>query len=263
MSLTVAIADAYSTTGAAWQLGPGRVYDRLADRLLDACPVPLAGRRVLDLGAGTGAATRAAARRGAKVTAVDAAVGMLAAGAASRPPAVVGDALALAFRSEAFDVVVAAFSLNHLTDPVAGLREAARVTRPGGAIVACAYAVDDHHPAKDATEGAAGARGWVPPAWHASMREHAVPLLATVERAAGAARQAGLADVAAANVRVRFPDLGPADLVAWRLGMAQLAPFVASLSVTEVEQLTTDAVARLGDAPPLERSVIVLTGRVQ
>ena len=39
-----------------------------------------------------------------------------------------------------FDVTVAAFSLTHLVHPSTGLREAARVTRAGGAVIASAYA---------------------------------------------------------------------------------------------------------------------------
>ena len=263
MSLSGDVAAAYSATGAAWARGPGRVYDRLAERLVDACPVPLAGRDVLDLGAGTGAASRAAVDRGARVVAVDAAIGMLLAGAGARPPSAAADALALPFPDATFHAVVAAFSLNHLHDPGAGLAEAARTTRSGGAVVAASYALDDGHPARDAVDAAARALGWDPPAWHRSVREETVPRLATVERAAAAARGAGLVDVRADNVRVAYPDLGPAELVAWRLGMAHLAPFVASLPAATADALVADAIARLDGAPMLERSVIVLTGCVR
>lgn len=261
MTVAPTTADAYSSTASAWQRGPERVYERLAARLVDAFPVPIAGCLVLDVGAGTGAATRAAARRGARVIAVDIAFGMLAADSRSRPPAAVGDALALPFGCGAFDAVVAAFSLNHLKDPAAGLREAARVTRRRGAIVAAAYALDDWHPVRDATEAAARSHGWVPERWYESIRDDAIPRLATVDRAVAVARRAALTEVDAVNVRVSYPDLGPDDLVAWRLGMAHLAPFVASLPVDQVERLTTDAVVRLGDAPVLERSAIILSGR--
>ena len=40
----VSLGDAYSATGAAWRDGPERVYERLADVLVAASPVPLAGR---------------------------------------------------------------------------------------------------------------------------------------------------------------------------------------------------------------------------
>ena len=115
---------------------------------------------------------------------------MLAAMGADRPPAVAADALALPLRTDAFDVVVAAFSINHLVDPAAGLREASRVTRPDGAILASAYAHDDAHPAKQAVEEAARALGWAPPAWYEAIRAEAVPQLATAEGMEAAAREA-------------------------------------------------------------------------
>ena len=82
------------------------------------------------------------------------------------------------------------------------------------------------------------------------MREEAVPRLATVERAAAAAEAAGLTGVEVQPRRVPFPDLTAGDLVAWRLGMAQLAPFVATLSADARAALAADAEARLGSSPP-------------
>jgi ubiquinone/menaquinone biosynthesis C-methylase UbiE len=255
------VAEAYSRTGAAWQAGPERVYRRLAAELVARSPVPLVGRLVLDLGAGTGAATVAIRAVGGRPIAADVAPGMLAAMGADRPPAVAADALALPLRSGAVDVVVAAFSVNHLVDPGAGLREARRVTWPGGAILASSYAHDDAHPAKQAVDEAARALGWTSPAWYQAVRADAVPRLATVEGMEAAAREAGLEpDVTA--VRVPFPELGAAELVAWRVGLAQLAPFVERLPPDARTQLVADAVARLGaDHPPLVRSILVMVAR--
>lgn len=250
---------AYSATGAAWQQGPGRVYDRLAEVVISRSPVPASGAHVLDVGAGTGAVTRAALAVGAaRVTAVDAAVGMLAYDAPRRPPAAVADLRAAPFVDAAFDVAVAAFSLNHLTDPAAGLREMARVTRSGGALVASAYAADDAHPVKAAVEAALAARGWQPSAWHAALRTEAVPRLATPDGCAVALRDAGLAgDID--QISVPFPHLDAADLVAWRLGMAQHADFAGALAPGELQALIEDAVVRLGsDIPVLVRSIVVL-----
>ena len=53
-----ALAGAYSDTGGAWEEGPARVYDRLAAVLIDRSPVSFRGGRILDVGAGTGAAGR-------------------------------------------------------------------------------------------------------------------------------------------------------------------------------------------------------------
>jgi ubiquinone/menaquinone biosynthesis C-methylase UbiE len=62
---------------------------------------------------------------------------------------VAGDVYALDFPDETFDIVHAHQVLQHLTDPVAALREMARVTRPGGLIAArdSDYAAMTWHPA--------------------------------------------------------------------------------------------------------------------
>ena len=254
------LTGAYSDTGGAWEQGPARVYDRLAAVLIDRSPVPLAGARVLDVGAGTGAASRAALAAGAaQAIAVDAAFGMLAHQATARPPAVVGDARALPFARSAFDATVAAFSLNHLMSPAAGLREMARVTQSGGAVLGASYAWDDTHPVKEAVRGALAARGWAPEPWYTSLGVEALPLLATPERFAAAARDAGL-EAQVEAVRVPFPELDAGDLVAWRLGLAQHAPFVARLSSWERAALVADALARVrGEPPQLVRSVVLLS----
>lgn len=254
------VAVAYSMTGAAWQRGPGPVYDRLAQVVVERSPIPVAGVAALDVGAGTGAASRALLAAGASsVVAVDAAPGMLAFDAARRPSAVVADALALPFADATFDLTIAAFSFNHLAVPEAALREAVRVTRRRGAILVSAYANDDAHPVKRAVEGALAARGWSAPAWYRMVQSHAVPRLATLEGCRRVARGAGV-QAQATSIRVPMPDLGAAELVAWRLGMAQHAPFVASLpSDADREAVAHDATARLGaDWPPLERSIVVI-----
>jgi hypothetical protein len=129
-------------------------------------------------------------------------------------------------------------------------------------VLVAAYAEDDDHPVKVAVEGALRARGWELEAWYAAVKAEAVPRLATVHRFAAAANAAGLSsDVVTA--RVPFPDLEAADLVAWRLGMAHHAPFVAGLGPAEQEALLADSLDRLGpDVPPLERSIIVLSAVV-
>lgn len=260
LALNRDLAGAYSSASGSWQRGPGAVYDRLAEVVLARSPTAVAGARVLDAGAGTGAASRAAAAAGAaRVVAVDAAVGMLAFGAAGRPPAAAADLLALPLAAGAFDVAVASFSLNHLADPAAGLRELARVTRPGGGIVASAYASDDTHPVKGAVEAALVARGWSSAPWLEELRTRVVPLLATIEGCRRALDAAGLAGEVAA-IRVPFPDLSAVDLVGWRLGMAQHAPFADSLGPDARRELVDDAVSQLPDPlPPLVRSILVLS----
>jgi len=255
------VARAYSATGAAWQAGPGRVYDRLAEALVARSPVPLTGRRVVDLGAGTGAASRAVTAAGGRPVAVDAAFGMLAVDRRRRPPAVQGDAGRLPLATGALGGVVAAFSLNHVPDPVAALVECRRVVAPGSPVLASTYAADDDHPVKGAVTEALAERGFVPPPWYVALASEVVPRLAEPERCAAAARAAGL-DATVERLRVPFPELGPGDLVDWRLGMAQHAPFLAGLARRERAAVRARALGLLGEAPVLERSVLVLSAVV-
>jgi SAM-dependent methyltransferase len=254
------IADAYSVTGEAWQDGPARIYDRLAEVLVSRVP-DWPGRLALDLGAGTGAASAAIRAAGGTPIALDAAIGMLAVGHADRPAAVAGDALALPFRSASFDAVVAAFSLNHLADPAAGLREAARELRSGGWLVASAYAADDAHPVKAAVELAAGEQGWVAAEWYGALQRDAMPHLATIQGARAVGRAAGL-PIHVEAVRVAFPELSSTDLVAWRLGMPHMAWFVDALAPAARAALVDRSLDLLGETPPLERSIIVLSATI-
>ena len=246
------VAAAYSASGAAWQAGPGAIYERLAEVVVGHAPVPLRGRLVLDVGAGTGAASRAIVRAGGVPIALDVAAGMvsLARGTAR---VVVADALALPVWSARVGGVVAAFSISHVPDAAAALREARRVTAPGGPIVASVLAADDAHPAKDAVAAALRCYGWREPGWDGALRA-----LGTPERCVAVARAAGL-DAVVHEARVLFPVLGAADLVAWRLGLPQAAPFVAGLQPAARADLARDALCRLGDAwPPLVRSILVI-----
>ena len=248
-------AEAYSAGAAAWAAGPMRVYGPLAAELVARCPIDLAGRDVLDHGAGTGAASTAA--RGARIVAVDNAVGMLREGRASRPPCSVGDALALPFRARAFDVVLAAFSLNHLDDPAAGVREALRVSRDY--LLASIYATDDDHPVKRAVDDALTEAGWTRPAWYRESIESRQSW-GTVDGATAVVEQGGAVPERVEHARVALPDLRPLDLVRWRMGMAQCADFVATHDRRAIEQR---ALERLDGAGPLVRSVIFIVARAR
>jgi GMP synthase-like glutamine amidotransferase/SAM-dependent methyltransferase len=93
----------------------------------------VAGAVVLDVGCGTGRALPALAGAGAGlVIGVDVTPEMLAVARTRAATLVVGDAARLPLAGASVDAVFAAGLVTHLADPVAGLRELARVTRPGG-----------------------------------------------------------------------------------------------------------------------------------
>lgn len=95
------------------------------------------GTRHLDVGCGAGMAAALSAARGAVVSGIDAAEALLAI-ARERTPAGdfrQGDIEALPFEDDAFDLVTGFNAFQFAGDAARALREAGRVTRPGGMVV--------------------------------------------------------------------------------------------------------------------------------
>lgn len=95
------------------------------------------GTRYLDIGCGAGLAAQMAAARGAKVSAVDAAEGLLAIARERLPSGDVrhGDIEELPFADAEFDVVTGFNSFQYAGNPSVALREGRRVAKAGGKIV--------------------------------------------------------------------------------------------------------------------------------
>lgn len=119
------------------------------------------GTRVLDVGCGSGEFCRLAIARGALVSGIDAAQGMIDVARRAAPDAelLVGPIEALPWGDDAFDVVTGFNSLQFAADVIAALREARRVTRPGGLVAVCQW--DDGYP-NDVPRVTAGVRALLP-----------------------------------------------------------------------------------------------------
>ena len=130
-----AVARRYDITNTVLSGGQDRYWRRATRSALQVGP----GDVVLDLAAGTSVSTVELARSGAWCLAADFSVGMLHAGAQRPVPKVAADATRLPFADEVFDAVTISFGLRNVVDFSAGLREMARVTRPGGRLVVCEF----------------------------------------------------------------------------------------------------------------------------
>jgi ubiquinone/menaquinone biosynthesis C-methylase UbiE len=257
------LRDTYSRAAESWDAGPSRVYRLLADALVAHVPKLLAGARVLDLGAGTGVVSSALAPTGARVIAADVAYGMLHLGAVARPPAVCADAAQLPFRSDSFDHVVAAFVLNHVPDLVGALAELARIVRPGGSIAASSFPTDRQHPAKDAIGTVIDAAGFVAPEWFATFKAEREGPSGSEEALQRAASAAGLAHTVVHDLDVDISGVGAEGLAAYRLGMAQMQPFLGSLNAQQ--RAETERASAAAAAPFLDVAMpmLVFVARVQ
>jgi 2-polyprenyl-3-methyl-5-hydroxy-6-metoxy-1,4-benzoquinol methylase len=110
----------------------GWYFERCEEDLLHAV-VPLADRRILDLGTGSGRLLPRLAKQARSVTGVDISESLL-----RRTPRVAGaaiaqmDALDLGFQPESFDTVVSLGLFEYVSDLGPFLHEIRRVLRPGG-----------------------------------------------------------------------------------------------------------------------------------
>jgi SAM-dependent methyltransferase len=251
------------TNPKAWSSGPDLVYGALSAAVVAEHGAALERRRVLDLGAGTGATSRALALAGAVPVALDASWPMVRHRRESRAPAIVADASALPLGDDAVGATVAAFVLSHVPDPVTLLREAGRVTAPGGIVLAVSFAATGARSAvHGVVEDALRLRGWTPPPWFRRVKEEFEPAVSDPHGVTSMALSAGLHSPA---VSTRAVDTGidaPDALVDWRLGSPGVASFVARLPAPERHAVRSEALHALGPSPqPLCLELLVLSSR--
>jgi SAM-dependent methyltransferase len=237
----------FDVTADAYARFMGRFSEPLAVPFVELAQVR-PGQRALDVGCGPGALTaQLVDRLGAEsVSAVDPSPSFVAAAHARFPGADVQTAAAeqLPYPDDAFDAVLAQLVVHFMADPVAGLREMARVTRSGGRVAACVW---DH---------SAGGGGPLAVFWQAV---HDIDPEAPGEADLPGSKEGDLAELCAAagltdvepsslTIRVRF-----ATVDDWwepfTLGVGPAGAYVGTLDDDGRELLRSRCAALLPPAP--------------
>jgi ubiquinone/menaquinone biosynthesis C-methylase UbiE len=126
----------YDDFASGYERERGRGYHKLLDDLELSVLTPLvAGRRVLEIGCGTGLILGRLARDASDAWGIDLSPGMLQVARRRGLQAVLSSATQLPFADGSFDVVCSFKVLPHVPDIATALSEAVRVTRPGGVLV--------------------------------------------------------------------------------------------------------------------------------
>jgi SAM-dependent methyltransferase len=248
---------AFAVSADAYDRFMGRYSSRLAPVFADFAGVA-AGMRVLDVGCGPGALTAELVRRlGAdNVAAADPSESFVAAARERYPGVDVKRAAAeeLPFGDGEFDAALAQLVVHFMRDPVAGLRESARVVRPGGVVAACVW---DH----------AGDRGPLSLFWTAARDlDPAVPdesdLAGAREGHLGELfRAAGLGDVEEGEVSVELEH--PTFEEWWEpftLGVGPAGAYARSLDADGLAALR-ERCRTLASDPPLRVSAYAWAAR--
>lgn len=236
----------FAVSAEAYDQFMGRFSEPLADQFVDFAGLRV-GKRALDVGCGPGALTaRLAQLIGPDaVSAIDPSPSFVEAVQTRFPGVDVrsGTAEHLPFPSDSFDAALAQLVVHFMSDPVAGLSEMGRVTRPGGVVAACVW---DH----------AGGGGPLSTFWRAV---HDLDPTAPDEAGRAGARKGQLAELAERaglrritsdllTVRLRF-----AAFADWwepfTLRVGPAGDYVASLSDDAREALRARCSSLLGPPP--------------
>lgn len=239
---------AFDVPAGSYERFMGRFSTPLAPSFCDATIDDLAdGARVLDVGCGPGMLTRELVRRlgPGQVSAVDPSPPFVETAAARFPGTDVRPARAerLPYDDDTFDAALAQLVVHFMTDPAGGLREMARVTRPGGTVATCVW---DH----------SGGSGPLSRFWDVAHRldpstlgEGHLPGTAEGELA-DLLDKAGLSDVRQdrLSVSVRFSDFDD-WWEPYTFGVGPVGVYVRRLSPDRLERLEAALRAELPSGP--------------
>jgi SAM-dependent methyltransferase len=135
-------AETFRASADAYDRFVGRYGAQLAAALIDFAGVE-PGTRALDVGCGPGALAAELAKRlgTANVAAADPSEPFVEACRARLPEVevVVAGGEVLPFAGRTFDAALSQLVVNFMSDPETGVREMARVTRPGGVVASCVW----------------------------------------------------------------------------------------------------------------------------
>ncbi len=230
----------------------GRYSEPLAGEFLQGAELSGHGR-ILDVGCGPGVLTQVLVDRygASAVAAVDPSAPFVAATRARLPGVDVrqGVAEALPYDDDVFDAALAQLVVHFMADPVAGLREMGRVTRPGGVVSACVW---DH----------CGGHGPLSLFWSAAQdldpdapSERDLPGTRKGQLAELAVT-AGLSDVEASGLTVRVTSESYDEWWApYLLGVGPAGAYVASLDDDHRQRLFRRCTEVLPD-PPFEQTAL-------
>ncbi|HET8587669.1 MAG TPA: class I SAM-dependent methyltransferase, partial [Candidatus Limnocylindria bacterium] len=214
--------------------------------------------RLLDVGAGPGALTGELAQRFGeeRVVAVEPSASFVAALRTRLPQVHVAQASAedLPFADDAFDATLAQLVVHFMRDPVEGLSEMRRVTRPGGTVAACVWDLG-------------GGRSPMSPFWRAAAELD--PAVEDETDRPGVSeghlarlfRQAGLRDIESAELTVHAHHV---TFDEWwdpfTGGAGPAGSYLASLDQGAQDRLR-DRVQRLIGAPPVVIEAVAWAAR--
>jgi SAM-dependent methyltransferase len=239
----------FAVSADAYLAFMGRYSEPLAHPFLAYAALPEGGR-VLDVGCGPGVITHLLADRpgAGPVSAVDPSPTFVEATRDRLPDVDVrqGAAEALPWDDDTFDAAIAGLVVHFMTDPVGGLRDMGRVTRPGGVVAASVW---DH----------AGGGSPLSLFWRVAVdidpaAPHEAALPGTSEgHLTSLATEAGLGDVESSSltVRVRFSSYDE-WWAPYLLGVGPLGAYVSTLDEEHRRQLR-DRCATLLPEPPFDQ----------